>query len=484
MLITIIKSTFIYFFCIYISKKSLLKTKDSFILRFIISLILAIISYALSSYPTGLSRALPLLILWIIVSIKNSSPQLTFITFSLSYVISYVVYTLFSLIVMSLTLSLYQLPAYFLVIALLSGFCQGFAIHKFFSLKRFRNGISLSINSTHINIATIFCLSFISFTIYVSIIQTNFHHNTIGPAFFIATVLTLAFLIYWWQAQISKSYRRSLEIRELESMRIEMAELKLQMKKVLEDNERLSRISHRDNTLLTSLKNATTQVIMRLDPESAEAIEAGKLLRSIEALGVDRAPVASESEASKARVFDTSFSLLDDVLNEMEIQSIRDNIVFSVHFGTNLEQFIPDTIAEIDVMHTVDDLLKNAFKSTLKQETRAVQLQFYKLGKHLVIEVADSGIPFEIESLVNMGLEKRTTYEDGSGIGLVEIWDIKDKYGATYHLEEYRIADPFTKRISIIFDKKNRYSIRTIRKTEILSISKRADLQVYDYTET
>ena len=82
-----------------------------------------------------------------------------------------------------------------------------------------------------------------------------------------------------------------------------------------------------------------------------------------------------------------------------------------------------------------------------------------------------------------MGVEKLTTYEDGSGIGLMDIWNTKETYGATYHLEECVNAAPFTKKISLTFDKKNRYSIRTLRKDEILQASRRADLQVYDFSE-
>ena len=49
--------------------------------------------------------------------------------------------------------------------------------------------------------------------------------------FLFATTITftLTFLIYWWQAQITKTYRRSLEQRELESIRTENAELKIKL---------------------------------------------------------------------------------------------------------------------------------------------------------------------------------------------------------------------------------------------------------------
>lgn len=480
MLTTFIKYLYIYFFCIIFYNLAMNRAKLSVARIFTQSSILTISTYVLSINLNDLKYIIPLLALWFIESLFHKQPQNSFVALTIAFAISYSIHSVSSFVIAALFLSFFQNETLLPLFAILSGSLQSVLTIQLLKVKRFKNKIPLLSTSSFSALVTIPCLLLCGISIYFTLDYTAFKTKLYG---FLSFTFTLAFLIYWWQTQITKSYRRSLELRELESMRVEMAELKLQMKKVLVDNDRLSRMSHRDNTLLTSLKNATTQMLTKLDPVSAEAIEAGKLLRSIEALGIDRAPAANEAEANEAKIFDTGFSLLDDVLNEMEVKSIRDNITFSVHFGTNLAQFIPDIVAEIDVMHTVDDLLKNAFKSTLTQETRAVQLQFYKLGKHFVIEVADSGIPFEVESLVNMGLEKRTTYEDGSGIGLIEIWDIKENYSATYHLEEYKNTDPFTKRISLTFDKKNRYSIRTYRKTEILPMSRRADLQVYDFSE-
>ena len=301
---------------------------------------------------------------------------------------------------------------------------------------------------------------------------------------FFSIIPTLAFLIYWWQAQITKAYRRSLELRELESMRTEMAELKIKMQELTDENERLARITHRDNTLISALKNSTVKYLSTDFANPAVAFETrNQLIENINALSAGRSSLVEAHKKQSARTFETGFSLLNTLLHEMDEKAIEMNIAFAVHMGTSLDDFVPSSVSEDDLVHTIDDLLKNAFKATTTCEKRVVQLQFYKLGKHLVVEVADNGIPFEVKSLVNMGMEKLTTYEDGSGIGLVDIWSTKEKYGATYHLDECVNASPFTKKISLTFDKKNRYSIRTLRKEEILQASRRADLQVYDYNE-
>lgn len=483
MIATIIKFFALYFFTIYIYQLSLHANKRIIINNFIIAGILSLITYIINPYSKELRYIIPLLLLWIIASLHNSQPQITFAAITISFTISFTIHVILSFVLSLFLVLILGTNEHLTIFSLIIGFLQLLLTKKLLSTKRFSKGIPFLSTTSHLTFVTIFGIILISATIYITLFHTEFRYRTLGIFFFIACVLTLAFLIYWWQAQIKKAYLRKLEIQELESTRTQMAELKLLNQQLVEENTRLSRISHRDNTLITALKNTASQLLSTLNPESAEAISAGELLRNLETLSAERATMANESESEETIPFDTGYSLLDSVLNEMNVQAHRNAIAFSVHFGTGLDVFIPNGIAEIDLMHIVDDLLKNAFKSTLTKETRAVQLQFYKSDKHLVVEVADSGIPFEVESLINMGLERRTTYSDGSGIGLVEIWEAKEKYRATYHLEEYQNADPFTKRISIAFDKKNRYSIRTHRKAEILKQARRADLQVYSDTE-
>ena len=418
---------------------------------------------------------IPLLLLWFLLS-KYTMPTISFVITTFSFSVNYVLHMLCSLIAMIFIhpANISDETLRYSLLALVTTFLQLVVITKLLKNKRLQKGLPASVTSYIPPTTTCIALFLLIFITYIPSGRYDFFTQATA---LIILCFTLAFLIYWWQAQIKKAYLRKLEIQELESTRIEMAELKLQLKSALEDNEKLARISHRDNTLIASLKNTAEQMLSVLEPESAEAIEAGKLLRNLELLSEERVTIIKKPAN---RTFDTGFPLIDSVLNEMDTRAIQDKIDFYVHFGIGLEACIPKNALEIDLMHIVDDLLKNAFKSTLTRETRVVQLQFYKSDKHFVIEVADSGIPFEIESLVNMGLERRTTYADGSGIGLVDIWEAKEKYRATYHLEEYRNPNPFTKRISISFDKKNRYSIRSYRKSDILQQKMRADLQIYN----
>ena len=482
MMSNIIKIFSIFYCLMLIYKKNTFLNLKSNIILPIFSLLLSIASFIVHYNYKELTYALPLLLFWIITSFITSSPQNCFAISIIAFGISFSIYSLISLI---LTLTLYPLfeaiDFPYTILAVLTCIFHITLVQNFLNIKRFKNGKFLLNTRNSVNIATIVGIFFIAFSMHIVSIGRSTYVQILA---LLSSCFILSFLIYWWQAQITKSYRRSLELRELESMRTEMAELKRSMQKLVDENERLSRITHRDNTLISALKNSTLKYLSTdfANPNVATEVR-NQLIENINTLSADRNKFAENHTKQAAREFDTGLSLLDTLLQEMDTSAIAHKISFSVHLGTALDAFVPKDISESDLVHAIDDLLKNAFKATFTCEKRIVQLQFYKLGKHLVVEVADNGIPFEIESLVNMGIKKRTTYPDGSGIGLMDIWNTKEKYGATYHLEEYGYNAPFTKRISLTLDKKNRYSIRTWRKHEILQISKRVDLQIYDYFE-
>lgn len=482
----IIKLLSVFICTIYINKtitKSCINYSFSKTTHLLIIFCLICIAFILHLTHNELTYFVPLLLYWLIIGLHTNQPQQCFIGIILAFTISFCQHSLISF---TLTCILYLFFSFldtfpFTLLAALSFVFHFFVSYLLCKTKRFKKGLLFMSNQNYINIATVIC---ILWSYILTIVTSDYHHSNNRLIWIFICVLALAFLIYWWQAQITKAYRRNLELRELESMRTEMAELKRKMDELTDENERLARITHRDNTLISALKNSTVKYLSTDFTDPAVALETrNQLIANINTLSSDRRDLMESRKEQCAKTFDTGFSLLNELLHEMDEKAIEMKIAFAVHMGTTLNDFVPHAISEVDLVHTVDDLLKNAFKATAHCEKRVVQLQFYKLGKHFVVEVADSGIPFEVRSLVNMGIERLTTYEDGSGIGLMDIWSTKEKYGATYHLDECINATPFTKKISLTFDKKNRYSIRSLRKDEILAMSRRADLQVYSYND-
>ena len=427
---------------------------------------------------------IPLLILWIITSYRTNNPQHCFIIVSVSFAISYVSYAVCSLFCTILASFLFSrnTESIYAFISYTSALLHLFVTYFLCKFRRFKNIFNTLSKNNTLNLSTFISIFLFLYTIYFS---KNHSNTTARRIAFVIISIIFTFLINWWQAQITKAYRRTLELRELESLRTELQEKNVSMMKVMEENERIRHINHRDNGLITALDYAVTDYLVTdfEDVESAKA-RRDELLVELERIRTRRITSVNVDEIKAIR-FETGISLLDILLNHTSKRANDEHVLLSVHLGTELKDFIPRIINDEDCAHLLSDLIENAFVATRCMSKAMIQIQFYKWNKSLVIEIADNGIPFEIDSLINMGITEMTTHADtgGSGIGLMDIWKIKEKYGATYHIEEYSTAAPFTKKISLTFDRKNRYSIRTYRKDEILAISKRADLQVYEQTE-
>lgn len=453
-------------------------SKLSKILFSILAIILSILTTHLDLYFVEIKFLLPLLFLWIVLSFLSNKPQMSFVAIIISFGISYSTYALTSLLIDIISYTLFNHFFSYFILSIIAGILQYMLLFSLLRVKRFRNSLSTLLTLPIINLATIFCLVFIFILVYARL-------NSSLTLAAISFTFLLAFLIYWWQAQITKSYRRNLELRELESLRTELQEKNATIVKVMEENERIRHINHRDNGLITALDYAVNDYLVTdFTDEAAAKARRDELLIEIERIRAGRVSSVNKDKV-KATRYETNISLLNILLNQTSKRATDEHVLFSVHFGTELEDFIPRIISEDDLAHLLSDMLENAFIATRDVKNPMIQLQFYKWNKHFVIEIADNGIPFEVDSILNMGISELTTHADtgGSGIGLMDIWSTKEKYGATYHIDEYETPAPFSKKISLTFDKKNRYSVRTWRKDEILAVSKRADLQVYGQDE-
>lgn len=482
----IIKTFFIFFYSSCICLKMINRislNKLIILLLSITSITFATLSYIFNNQTPAFKDIIPLLLFWIFISLYTNKPKESFITTTLSFAISYGLHALSSVIALIIIFPLYNDPRHFpyFALATLTSFLHTITILFFLRIKRLQKGIPFLFSTPIINISTTVCLCFIGCLIFF---KQNRNYINIQFLTLLSFLIVLAFLIHWWQAQITKSYKRSLEQRELESLRIELQEKDKTIAKLKAENVRLGDVTHEYNKLIPPLAAAVCEYLEGDFADTEMMRSKGQALSAqFRAQSEKLAQTTALVNAKKYQQHDSGIDNLNPYLNSFEKQAVSGNIEFSVHTAVNLREQLPKNLSVDDFVHLVVNLLSNAFIAVADCANPVVQLQFYQVGKHFVIEVSDNGIPFEIESLVNFGLERITTHADtgGSGVGLVAIWEMKEACGATLHIEEYASGVPFSKKISLIFNKKNLYSIRTWRKEEILQKSKRIDLQVYDF---
>ncbi len=161
--------------------------------------------------------------------------------------------------------------------------------------------------------------------------------------------------------------------------------------------------------------------------------------------------------------------------------SAQEHISFEVKIHPEFADRTTDSIAEADLSHLLSDLLENAIIAIKNAESRQILVHLGILYGVPAVEVSDSGSEFSPAIYQDLGLQKHSTHlgHGGSGIGLMDIWQLKKKYAASLHIYEYaKDPAPFTKKISLVFDHKKHYLIRTYRPQELVKIQSRIDLCV------
>lgn len=235
------------------------------------------------------------------------------------------------------------------------------------------------------------------------------------------------------------------------------------------------------------MENAIHEYLVSDSSTNADTVSHGHLLlNELHSLSRNRSQILSTFSITCSQDFSTGISALDTLLSYMDKKSQLANINFTASIPTDSALLLPTIISPDDIVHLLADLIENSIIATTNCPERKIQLQIYMYNKSLIIEISDTGIPFSLPTLMNFGIKSYTTHagSGGHGIGLMNIWDIKNKYGASIHITEYKKASPFCKKIAFILDHKNQYLINSWRYTDMLPLLQRMDMHIlYDNYE-
>ena len=476
----IIKHFFIYFGCIYLYyhllniKVTSLSQKCMFIIA---PVGLSLFTLFLRLYLPEMANILPVLLLWVILSCLSLQPQVSFVAIMISFGISYGLSMFSNLLLLSflspLRFLFFIIPYHLFLI--LVGLMSFLIIVFLFYIKRLHNGMPFLTSARFINFGTFICLCFLALLSYIQL--TNYLQIFFVILVPFLLVAFIAALIFWWQAQLTKSYLRKLQLLELESLRKELEETSREMAHLKKQNEELGRLIHKDNKLIPAMETAVIDFLSASEQKGNNTL-GQSLISQLRELSGSRREILDEVSAARSHHFATGVPALDTMLTYFDRRAEARKMEFTVNVTPDLKAYVPSRISSDDITHLLADLLENAIIAVTPCTSRKIRLQIYPYRKWFVIELSDTGIPFQAESLLQFGIQQLTTHKDsgGSGIGLMDIWKLKEKYHASIHITEYPDFSPFSKRITFLLDHRNQYLIRTWRCEELKAESRRTDL--------
>lgn len=485
MVITLFKNIILYLNCFYVVNKTLQynSTKRLFLNHIVCSLTLSVVTLLCKTHFQIGAYIIPFVLYYLFLVLTSAIPSINLLGYSLlSYSLSFILFCFSSIIISLLTFPFCRFKSEFFIdiLTLIASYTT--ILLTYFLLKKPRiKSIFNSVNSYPF-LKYIVLFSIILFSLFTSAQLSDDRTALFKTFLMISSIVIVCIYDIFLHSQITKSYREKLRQLEVESLRTSQQEQANYISQLEKENERMGRIIHKDNRIVNAMADSVAEYLKDTTLSDAERHNQGvALAKQIESIRTDRQNILlSEEHIRPNPIAQTGYAGVDAMISYMAKEASQNHI--SLQFDFRDDFFKGDSLCmtEADLVHLLSDTLKNAIIATRHNNGKAIKLSMLKLKGIPTIAISDSGIPFTIDTYMNFGFEKSSTHTDegGSGIGLLDIWSLKEKYKATLYIDEHPTTDTFTKQLVFIFDKKNRYMISSNRYKEIQHQQSRADLYV------
>lgn len=396
--------------------------------------------------------------------------SLSFTTFSLSAIIV-------GLILIPIFYGKYEMP--WILIRLLIGSIHTFLIFSCFRIPRLRKGMKFLHYIPSYNLGLVSCISL--FMLFIMFCELKTRAETY-IYFFMSLSLFLGFLlICWWNYHITQTYRKFLRKNEINSLNLLLEERNQEILYLKSENDKLARIIHKDNKIIPALSMAIIDSYENKTTLNLSVLETtSSLHRKLKQLYKERVETLANYQQEILRLPQTAFDSVNAVLSYMQTESLKAGIPFHVMLFDDLASSIPEEITEDDFTHVLSDLLSNAINACKDIPSASIQVYLGSMENIPTIKVLNMGNVFDAEVLRDLGLARHTTHADtgGSGIGLMDIWSIKERYRATLLIDEIANDSNTYTCVNILFNHKKHYIIQSNRHKELSSYINRPDIMI------
>lgn len=333
-------------------------------------------------------------------------------------------------------------------------------IYGFSKIKRFKNGFSFlkrNIKNEYIDILVLDISIVIIFCIIIISNYDKLITRRTGVGFIIFAIIMFITI----QKSLQLYYKQKLRERETEEIKEELKDKNKEIEELQKENLKLNKINHSIAHKQKSLEYELNQILGKVEVSD-------NLKNKVENLSKEMQKDTINVELTK-----TNINEIDNMLKYMQSECVKNKIDFELQINGNIHHMVNKYISKEDLEILLADHIKNAMIAIRHGDNinKSILVRLGIIDGLYSLYIYDSGIEFELETLINLGMKPSTTHKDdgGTGMGFMNTFDTLKKYNASIIIEEYGkpSKEKFTKVIKIIFDKENTYKISSYREEEI-----------------
>lgn len=330
-------------------------------------------------------------------------------------------------------------------------------LYKVMNTKKLKNGVYFIKDDTKNDYMDVLALNICIISIF-SIILLSFDSIEINMKIFPILIIGIIALVITVGKIIQLYYKQKLLINDLNETKDELAARNKEIEKLEQENLNFSKISHSLAHKQKSLEHKIDELL--LNSEIAGEIDVRDRLEEI-SKKLYKTPIVKLDK--------TGITQVDDMLNVMQSECIKNNIEFDLQIIGNVYHIINNivTVDELEIL--IADHVKDAIIAINHTDNvnRSILVRLGKIDECYGLYIHDSGIEFEKETLEKLGKEPITTHksEGGTGMGFMNTFDTLKKCKGSLIINEIGkpSKDNFTKIVMIRFDGKNEFRVVSYR---------------------
>ncbi len=307
-------------------------------------------------------------------------------------------------------------------------------IHFIFEIKRLRNGVQFLQDEDKINSLGILGNLFIGITIFIYAMIDRVYTWQSLTFLFIGLSIEAICLFIWIKKKITIYYKQKLKEQTVADLQNEIKEKDNKINEILEENKAIATINHKYSSRIKALEEFSSKIVSK--PELVEKMKtefgedytafAAQIKRiSQEYSNEMKTKVTKENAIPKTGIFG-----IDTLLEHMSTEATKSNISLDVKINASINYMVEDIISESALETLLGDHIKDAIIAIncSNNTNRRILVVISIVDKCYEINFYDTGIEFEIDTLIKLGKEQITTHkETGRKRNRLydHIWDIK-----------------------------------------------------------
>lgn len=319
---------------------------------------------------------------------------------------------------------------------------------------------------------------------YIDIIMTNIsaavilayclfgnYYGDVTKQILISFVMVCIIMFIMIQKTLTLYYKQKLLARTIDDYKVEIEQKDKKIEELSEEKFKISKLNHEFYNRQKALEQKVNEFIKNknLNMETAEELSPIKQIQNLS----DEYSEKLENIKHLEKLSLTEIEEIDDMFKYMQAECKKNNIDFKLQVNGNIHHLINKLIPQDRLVTLIGDHIRDAIiaVNSSNNKFRSIVTFIGIKDNYYEFSVYDTGIEFEIETLVNLGTKPITTHKDtgGTGIGFITTFETLKETKASLIIEEKHkeMDNDYTKAVNIKFDGKGEYRINSYRANEI-----------------